>query len=548
MTSIKRYAHFLLAWALVACTPPAKAPNAAGPVSDDSPATKLKRVGDDDVVIQVDKWEPSGVSNTGLVAHYSWEGQPRRRADVSNAGSGWQVRFLEQPKAGTEATIEYEFEYSITDKQRAELNEIAKSVLIDTVAIWLKCLDGAKPCGDERSDEWKKATAIRLKDEKVIEKLDEAKQYRNSKTNGRDLLISKLGLAVNADNNSLYLDSPPDDLRDAYEAYKLVALRDEDLRKNLSPSEPDDKESVVVVKGDCREQRDAARAEAKDVSVDGPIDFSWRTLKDACAASLTERAKNSLSGANDKIAAYETAVTNALSSKDPEVKVDAPFNEASTAIEADGTASDDEKKAAMGEVWLMKAAVAGHQRKIALEKWHTVLEEWVGDLDTAVRTLTTEQTAEQIYKQEARRRMYDAATGIVYVLGLDDVVLFNAISVCPGGCLRQDDGTDEYGLGSHTWAIDLGVGVGIEDQHPDPRHDDAVGIFLGSSWNPVDVVRLSHGLYWFENQQTEEWNVSVYAGVSVNILHAAALLGIVGRSLPSGAELEAAKNTTGEKP
>jgi hypothetical protein len=141
--------------------------------------------------------------------------------------------------------------------------------------------------------------------------------------------------------------------------------------------------------------------------------------------------------------------------------------------------------------------------------------------------LAREVPTTELLKQDARRRYYDIATGIVWVMRTDDFAVGNFIAVCPWGCLTTEDGSKDYGFTRHTLSADIGFGVVGAFDTADRRTEGVAGFLVGASWNPVDVVRASVGAYVFENQQTLNINASPYLGITLNVLHAATLAGIL---------------------
>jgi hypothetical protein len=53
-------------------------------------------------------------------------------------------------------------------------------------------------------------------------------------------------------------------------------------------------------------------------------------------------------------------------------------------------------------------------------------------------------------------------------------------------------------------SLDLGTRVGVLDKNTDARHLDRPSVLVGGSVNPFYFIRLSAGMYVFENAQTDD--------------------------------------------
>jgi hypothetical protein len=129
----------------------------------------------------------------------------------------------------------------------------------------------------------------------------------------------------------------------------------------------------------------------------------------------------------------------------------------------------------------------------------------------------------------AQPRRYDVATGIVFVGGIQDIVVPTLISICPSaGCLTANEVSWK---GKRSWlralSFDAGVRVKTLDTQ-DRRQSDKLSFLTGLSYNAASVLRLSGGFYWFENAQTKNWTGQPYVGVTLNVLNAAEILGSLG--------------------
>lgn len=149
---------------------------------------------------------------------------------------------------------------------------------------------------------------------------------------------------------------------------------------------------------------------------------------------------------------------------------------------------------------------------------------------TLEETLSNEVTSTSITGADRPRR-YDVSTGAVFVTGLQDWVVPTFISMCLShGCLKPDEvsWTAPRG-GLRMISLDVGVRTKTLDTQ-DARQSDKVSFLFGASLNPLSVLRVSGGMYTFENAQTKNWNARPYVGFTLNILNAAELLGNLGLS------------------
>ena len=142
----------------------------------------------------------------------------------------------------------------------------------------------------------------------------------------------------------------------------------------------------------------------------------------------------------------------------------------------------------------------------------------------------------------AQPRRYDVATGVVFVSGIQDIVVPTLISICPAaGCLKANEVSWK---GKNNWlralSLDAGVRVKTLDTQ-DRRQSDKLSFLTGLSYNPVSVLRVSGGFYWFENAQSHNWTGQPYVGVTFNVLNAAEILGSLGLGDQVGPSTEKVK-------
>jgi hypothetical protein len=141
-------------------------------------------------------------------------------------------------------------------------------------------------------------------------------------------------------------------------------------------------------------------------------------------------------------------------------------------------------------------------------------------------TLTQEQQGSLLLERSQQRRYWDFATGAVYVTELDDVVLPLFLAYCPFGCLRHGENILEEP--AKFLSIDIGTRAGVLDNVVDERQSQRPALLVGASANPFYFLRLSAGMFAFENAQTEAWNRDFYIGGTINVIHFAEMIGPLG--------------------
>ena len=113
---------------------------------------------------------------------------------------------------------------------------------------------------------------------------------------------------------------------------------------------------------------------------------------------------------------------------------------------------------------------------------------------------------------------------------LNDMMMPLMLTFCPAdGCLRPGETfySNTATLG-HSFSLDVGVRTNTLDTEMDRRHLDRPGFMVGVSWNPFYFLRGSFGMYMFDNALSADWNQALYLGVTINVLHTAQLLGVLG--------------------
>jgi hypothetical protein len=205
--------------------------------------------------------------------------------------------------------------------------------------------------------------------------------------------------------------------------------------------------------------------------------------------------------------------------------------------ESRGMRTDNVLRSSLGKsyaAWAVRLAERTLLRAEVRPNRAKVLEDLLKGLDTAFAENGWEKDGATLIKGAAKPRRYDIATGALYVPQLEDVIVPTLISICAWeGCL---DPTEVAWDAPHGWgrafSIDAGVRLktlGTQDR----RQSDTISFFMGLSVNPVSVLRVSGGMYAFENAQRNDdgdhpWQFVPYVGVTLNVLNAATLLGSLG--------------------
>ncbi|MEL6342475.1 MAG: hypothetical protein AAFV53_05040 [Myxococcota bacterium] len=135
-------------------------------------------------------------------------------------------------------------------------------------------------------------------------------------------------------------------------------------------------------------------------------------------------------------------------------------------------------------------------------------------------------------------RYFDLTTGMVYVGQLDDVVVPYQISLCPFGCIRERrafwwSGRDALSA----FSVDLGRSfstVGTEDN----RVEGQPNVMAGASYGVLPILRVGGGAFFFENKNTDQWERSWYAGISIDIGQASEIFKPFGLTLPKESNLD----------
>jgi hypothetical protein len=135
---------------------------------------------------------------------------------------------------------------------------------------------------------------------------------------------------------------------------------------------------------------------------------------------------------------------------------------------------------------------------------------------------------------DAERRHYSVSSGLLFLAGTQTMTIPILATVCPWGCLRDDQ---QFWQTPHSaaqaLAVDLGVAAGTVNTFTDPRLAKAPGFYLGASYQLLSPFRISAGLYFFENQQTNAWQGDLGLGITLDAGAAIEILKLFGVTVPT---------------
>lgn len=509
---------------------PANAPElkpASVPTSS-PPQAEIAGIGDDRLAIRAPKWQRAGEENVGLEVQFRWDPTAEfRTATTKDAGTDWVVVFPDRPPVGVEVELAFVYRFSLGKDGEKELHEATVKAADVTIEALVGALDAAATAAQAATADAREATRVSKWNEELKSRFESAispalKPLAEFSTKGGEgadsVLLKKLGFAAGKDGAwTLGLDSleTASDVASVLKSLEGARSGVELSRKNVSTTAADGynegcRSTVeAVTKGFSSSVGLAAVEACVDALVAAAPAASKAELTTA-AATLKARAKLLAGSAFGSVVGVNGA--------------DAETNQAISPFAGSGATPHFRGLLFAKNVVLLTRV---EELVKALE------EKLAGEVVERRVKLERSDISTSLLKLEARRRWYDASTGLLYVGGLDDFIMPTMLSVCPFGCMKTDQGTQDYGWSPHVLSVDFGVKAATLDEHMDPRHEDRLGLLLGVSYNPIDVVRLSGGAYLFENRQTNDWNATYYAGITVNVLHAGELLGAIGiKSIP----------------
>jgi len=526
---MRRALSIILVSSLLACSkagPPPTTPGAAGGKPAPAPAastapprpSKTEAVGDG-FFMDVPKWRPEQAK--GLTAKYKWGSADERTTTAMDGGSYWRLSFPDRPKPSDVARVQLRFEFELTAQDRETITKSIEQLIQTSIDV---VVAAAKKTGGTLSDRIAAESSAIVTAAKPL-----AAYVTNDGTPGDEVVLKGLGFKRRSDGgleladptalvNLAKLETSADvagaraDVNEA--AQRLPAAPNPptpcskaiaDMQKDMTNAEQARAACANAILEDVKQRRAAADKAVKAAKPPVPPNL----IAAAAAAKALE-------GHAEKVA----AAANAEGPEPAAVKPDRVALEDNADIES-SYAFRAYKYARLAMV-LGEAEEAHGAPRTALR----------AELKSRIEVLEQDQLGSVILAASGEKRTYDVSTGVVYVGGLEDVVVPIMIAACPlgGGCLRRGETVVTGGLRSIS--ADLGIRAQTLDK-PDPRGRDALSFLLGASINPIYFLRISAGFYTFENAQSAKWNVTGYVGTTVNILQAAELFGVVGLGTPA---------------
>jgi hypothetical protein len=491
------------------------------------PAPRMS-AGDITFVIEYPKWQPRATGpNIGFSLRYredklipgEW-----LKTTVSDGGSYWLVTFPSRPEAGIVLRLEATYRFALGESSTARIKEeVAAAIdrVADLVAAALVEARTEKPDSDETDKDELKASIEKRSDE-IERALQPLRRYwTKDDQNARAILLQRLGF--------LPEDSAKPDAAWTFQESKLTELAESQALTMLV-----DSAATLKKHRDSLTFKDAQGAGAstckKRIGEHGEPDVDQAiSILEACADAVIVAESKLKTGIEALVTRLKAFAGGTYKGS---LELNVAFAEAIDKV-PDFERAWTEEALSYSIQAVNAAAIQRHYLSTALKGGllGVVDERWV---------LEESKPSDALLKIEAKRRWYDVSTGFVYVGGVRDVIVPTLLSICPKRCMKTDSGSSDYWGYRHNFSADFGVKAAILDKDQDERHKDTIGFLLGASYNPIDIVRISAGMYLFENGASEQrdWNVNGYAGITVNVLQAAELLGALGMAKVPKATIE----------
>jgi hypothetical protein len=474
-----------------------------------------------------------GQTSKALKVSYAWSGA-KGEVNAVSAGGSWRVNFPNKPQPDEVASLELDYTFPLSDDDKNIVREKFRTV----ARVYVEAAVAA-------SAEISKPTAFqeeltgRL--EALVPLLDELKKYGSSEKTGDVVALDELGLIRTAGGD---IELAPAGAKSLFDlASQHAAERDwsrleEQAWRKLPPGAACRGKTLTraAPQPELTALLDACFAE---------LNAALKAAAEAYAAAVPEvrSAETNLKQAWDAFEAARVDLAKLPSPVSQSVQDGDTPGETILAVRL-GVVSDkyqglldaalkqrvrapafgpDELPSFNATRWAMLRWGLNERLKASTDRIANVLTQ-------RTRTLTQQQLGSVLLERSAVRRYWDVATGAVYIGKVDDTAIPAMLAFCPATCLRR--GETMWGNGFERLAngvsFDVGARVGVYDKNTDARHLDRPGFFIGGSVNPFYFFRASAGMYMFENAQTERWNQTWYVGATINVVHAAEMLGPLG--------------------
>ncbi len=416
--------------------------------------------------------------STGLTATYDWGDKASGEAIVIDRGVNWQLLFAQKPPPEQMVTLELQYFF---DVDKAARDEVVNQLKEHVVSATLAALDKAKANYTEKAFQQDFTAELRTRAAKTLSQLDTF--HLDNRASARGDVLRRIGIHP----ESLELDTVQ---------LSKVTDRQDELKHWTALADDNYSQASKV---ECLE---ASRQDEESVAT--LLSYYDKCWKDTLAK-------------DDGVDAARKAVTAAPTS--------AQLTALVAALETwpKGTTSTDAQSAIAWPVFRATAVLKGQELTAELTK----------DITLQSETYRQQHAGQVFLTRSLERSRWDVATGIVYTGKLDDTIMPILIAFCPTGCLRADEAMWDSGHHVlHSLSFDVGMRAAVLDNKTDPRHSERAGFLVGGSINPFYFLRASGGAYMFDNAESNKWNTGYYAGVTINMIHAAEFLGQLGMVPP----------------
>jgi hypothetical protein len=546
---------------------------------DGKGAPAVSQLANGGFALDFEVWQPAGHGKPkGLTITYTWSGATRV-VEASRQNDRWHAEFPTQPAAHEQATLllRYSFELSDADKAaiaRAESKIVAEifEAIHDAVAIDIE----AKTAADAANAQAAKAKAQAEQDVAVAAAtlsqatagLAAAKQ--SSDADAIDRAARAQAQAELADLNARTrlaaatkaLETPavaPVKFASTFaSASKAIAASDAAKTLRQYGSKDQDGMALLLDKLGIAEGQSGWELVADDKALLAQQASSWvqtdgeiytpdidQTVKELAAAkpqpgcALDPKSKpGELSDGEAKALLAACVAVHRQQPAGQQAPLSASLSGLLTDTGEDRAMdAEDVLESSLGQSYAAIAVRLAERTLYRSEKRSqraALLALLVNGLDTAFAEGGRNEDGATLVKGAAKPRRYDVATGVVYVHRLEDVIVPSLIAVCGWeGCLDTNEvpWTAKNGW-YRAFSLDAGIRMktlGTQDR----RQSDTLSFLVGASFNPISVLRVSGGMYAFENAQkksdgTMPWQLVPYVGATLNVLNAAAVLGSLG--------------------
>jgi hypothetical protein len=470
--------------------------------------------------LEVPVWKPKSHAGKplGLLARFEWGDKGERAVEAARPSpedESWRLTFPDQPKPDELARILLTYAFELTLEDHATLQKSA-SELID--AVLQTMADAASADEGAFAERFSQASAA-LASSVPAKTL---RQYGDGSGNdGLTVVLQQLGITPGADG-SWVLNAVA---RENLVQLAFATVTDRDAGRDIA-------EAMTPLLEKLKTIKPSAELLSKCSLGDEPAKLELEKARQAiggCGALLEAELRANIDTAEAATKPFLQQAADELHAalaQGPEAVMqvrDRRF--AGAARRAPALAATY----AYNAIELAIYSVRTNSKDAA---WIAQLDKLKGRITAAVERTSRVEVGALLVAGGVQPRRYDIATGAVFAAGIKDIVVPLLISICPAaGCLKQNEVAWSAPWG---WLRALSVDAGIRAKTldtQDPRQSDKLSFFLGLSYNPVTVLRLSCGGYAFENAQgRKSWNVVPYVGITFNVLNAAELLGGLGLS------------------